>query len=368
MPKREKTALQEIVRYESGVYYYRGPGGEKSLKTKDWDSAVKRLEVEKAKGQGSINASILKVKDIHPDYLDFRKKQRDGKLQNRKSIRVTTYSEIEKLFAKHLLPFFKNKKLSKIDEEMWDQYCERALVSDLSNHRKVFGGFLRWCKRKKYIRYVPDLEIPPITRRKKRVLTEDEIKGLIKSTHGRFHLFFMMALLMGLRRGEIIRLRWEIVKLDKGYLIVTADVSKTNQERLVVINSYCLELLRRAHSEQLDSPWVFPNRDNLKRHMSDSGFKGSWSRAKERVGIEGQMTWGDLRATCEKYAHLSTAFTDSQREKFYGSSTEVQKRIYVHRFSADELRGLEDAVQVEGLSELLISKLGEKAGKESEVE
>lgn len=366
IPKRKKTGHPELVQYTStGIYYYRSGGAEKSLKTTDYNTALKKLEIEKAKGGGSVNTSRLKVVDVAEDYKKFRRKQMEGKILTRRRIRESTYKEIEHIFKLHLIPFFGAKRLSKIDEDLWEEYCHWSNIGDLSNHRKVFGAFLRWCRRKKYIKFEPVLEIPAVRRRKRRLLTEAEILALFEYSRDGLHLFIAMALFQGMRRSEIMTLRWEHINFADRYLMIPETVSKTNQERLVTINSYCLELLaRRKAAAASNSHWVFPNRDDKRKHADVSGLKGSWTRAKAKAKIKGSMTWNDLRATCEKYAHLSTEFTDAQREKFYGSSSEVQKRTYAHKFMAEELRGLEDAVQVPGLKDLLMAKLdgGEKLG------
>jgi integrase len=359
-PKRIKTPHPEIVQYTSNeVYYYRNKGVEKSLRTTDWVKALKRLDIEKQKGHGSVDASKLRITDVHPDYVKFRKQQRDGRLQSRRKIRNSTFLEIVNVFRNHLLPYFGPKRLTKVDEDMWDQYCYESSVGDLSNHRKVFTSFLKWCRRKKYIRFIPEFDIPPIKRRKRRLLTEREIKAILINSKGSLHLFLSIALFMGMRRGEVISLRWEHIHFADKFLVVPDTVSKTNQERIVTINSYCLELLRIRRQEDSRTPWVFPNKKSNQRMASPSGLKTAWTTCKKHSDIEGRLTWNDLRATCEKYAHLSTKFTDTQREKFYGSSSDVQKKTYAHSFLADELRGLEDAVQVGGLSELLLVKLSE---------
>jgi hypothetical protein len=75
------------------------------------------------------------------------------------------------------------------------------------------------------------------------------------------------------------------------------------------------------------------------------------------------LQWHDLRATHQYYTHKRIDFTDTQREKFSGSSIDVQKRHYVS-FEADDLRGLETVVQFAGLDGLLSKVLdGEKPGK-----
>lgn len=72
MPARESTPIKEIVRYPNGVYYYRKGTKEQSLKTKDWDEAVKNYTILSAKAEGGKKAARLKIKDVFDDYLAYR--------------------------------------------------------------------------------------------------------------------------------------------------------------------------------------------------------------------------------------------------------------------------------------------------------
>jgi hypothetical protein len=64
----------------------------------------------------------------------------------------------------------------------------------------------------------------------------------------------------------------------------------------------------------------------------------------------------DLRATYEHYANKRTDFTDTQREKMAGASIQTQRRIYLHGFQAEDLRGLENVVQFDGLESIMSEK------------
>ena len=120
--------------------------------------------------------------------------------------------------------------------------------------------------------------------------------------------------------------------------------------------------------------------------MDRSALKGSWKWAKakaladlvdnadsgeaaakyaERMKI---ATPHDLRRTWKSRAHLRSDLTDTQKEKFAGSSIEVQKEEYVI-MEADQLRPLADVVKVTGLKTMINQKAiewgktGEKMGK-----
>jgi hypothetical protein len=75
MASRRSTPIKEIVQYENDVYYYRKGKKEISLKTSDWDEAVKEYAIISVKAIGGHKASKLKMKDVFEDYLKYREDQ-----------------------------------------------------------------------------------------------------------------------------------------------------------------------------------------------------------------------------------------------------------------------------------------------------
>ncbi len=377
MPKRFSTPDPEIKQYADkngnpSTYVLRIGDKERSLETTVWEIAVKRKVKVKAKldATGDL-AGKLTCDDIFPDYESDRSLQLEAVVlavvtgraeRRRKTISPGTFKEIKDLWRLHLGKFFgkiRMEKLSSDLEDLWDEYCDQATVIDLANHRKVFQGFLKWCRRKRYIKYVPELEIPAVDRRERRVLKPHEIKILFTHAKGSLLIFISMYLFMGMRRKEIMTLRWSGIFLDEGYLVLNKSEVKTRKGRPLPINAFVLGLLRQRKSQQqiFKSDFVFPNRDDHKRHADIGGLKTAWNTCIGRCKWEtGYITPHDLRATFEAYAHKSTAFTDTQREKFAGAAIDVQKKTYV-RFNADDIRGLEEVVKVEGLSQILASKI-----------
>lgn len=372
MPKRIPTPDPEIKLYENGMYWLRIGDKEVPLRTNDWLVALKRKPIEKAKLDATGEFSgRLNCNDVWSNYEGERKAQlatavlrsASGRAERKqKSISPGTFKEIKDLWRLHLGKFFGTKRLSKISTDMetlWDDYCTQSIIVDLANHRKVMRGFLKWCKRKKYIKYVPELSVPAVIRRDRRVLKPAEIRRLFTHSKGSLLIFISMYLFMGMRRKEIMTLRWSGIHLDEGYLVLDKSEVKTRKGRPLPINGFVLGLLRERQSRQqiFASPFVFPNRKDRKRHADIGGLKTAWNTCMRRCEWEtGYVTPHDLRATFESYAHKSTDFTDTQREKFAGAAIDVQKRFYV-QFDASDIRGLEEVVKVDGLSKILASKI-----------
>lgn len=373
MPKRQPTADPRIVMYPDGTYYVRIDDRERSLRTKDWKIALKRKSAVIAKIDllGDA-ASRLRCGDVWADYEKLRASQlEDGAFdlsgharRRRRTISPGTFKEIKDLWRLHLEPFWGDVRFDKVDEEKWVEYTDQSLVIDLANHRKVFRGFLKYCKTKKFIKYIPDLPIPAVDRRERRVLKAHEIKKLFEHAKGNLLLFISMYLFMGMRRKEILTLRWSSVHLAERYLVLRKSEVKTRRGRPLPINPFVMDLLAaRLEAKKEKCDFVFPHTKYLNRHMDLCGLRTAWLTLMRRCGFEpGYVTPHDLRATFEAYAHKATDFTDTQREKFAGAAIDVQKKTYV-RFDAEDVRGLETVVQVEGLDLILTKALGKTRGE-----
>lgn len=353
MPKRTRTTHPRIFQYADGTYYYRASDDEFSLKTKDWKEALLKAQVEDYKREKTaVGSRKLRIMDVIDDYKADRKSEIVTDKSRRRGIRKSTYKEIEDLFELHLTPYFGSKKLYDVNEAMWNGFCKHCRVNDMSNLRKVFRTFLEWCRMKEYIVYVPHFKIPQVIRRRRRILRPHEIKSLFANAKGDLLLFVAMGILMGLRPGEIRQLTWERLNLEGGSLLLNERDTKTNKARSIPLNSFVWSLLK---AREKTSRYVLPHRDRPNEPFNKFWPRTSWQRLLTRAKLA-DVTPNDMRSTYEKYSNMRTDFTDTQREKFSGASIDVQKRIYV-QMDADDLRGLEEVVQVDGLAELLSTKL-----------
>jgi integrase len=128
-----------------------------------------------------------------------------------------------------------------------------------------------------------------------RFLNESEIEALLKACDdlktGTPHLrpIVEVALLTGMRRGELLSLKWEQIR--NGFLYLTE--TKSGKARQIPINNRLAEVLKEVRrGNQLKSPYVFCGPDG-KRFLE---VKRSFASACRRAGIEA-FRFHDLRHT-----------------------------------------------------------------------
>lgn len=360
MAVRTKTSIPNIVSRKNGWLYYLRGDKEIALLTKDLRiAAAKKIELESALSFFGYASYKFRASQIIPAYFDSRYKELIGKAPGGKKIRQGTYDEIMNVWRLHLKRNFETCRLIEINEVRWNRYVKRAKVKDLANHRKVLLGFLNYCKQEGHLKIIPDLKIPVVKRRARKILTEDEIRLLLQKSSKKLLLYNSMYLFMAMRNSEIIFMEWSRINFEQNFLYLNELDVKTGKPRAMMLNPIVRALLldtrQRQVSEGIKTPYVFPKRGDPKKSMIKTGLRKAWEFAIARCGWKvGYVTPHDLRATYEVFANKRADFTDAQREKFAGASISVQKKIYVN-FRPDELSGLETVVQVSGIEEIIMS-------------
>lgn len=113
-------------------------------------------------------------------------------------------------------------------------------------------------------------------------------KETITATHKldnpRLKAMILLALDAGLRRGEILKLRWEDLDFEARSVRIIGTHTKTERERLAPLSERAATELRRLMELPGDRPFEF------------KGFKRSWATATRLAGIE-RLQFRDLRRT-----------------------------------------------------------------------
>ena len=122
----------------------------------------------------------------------------------------------------------------------------------------------------------------PENNRRLRFLSLEECGRLIDSSDDHLRPIVITALNTGMRKQEILSLRWENVDLKNGLIMLTQDQTKNAERKEIPIN----DTLRAALvglERRLDLPWVFFDPISANRYKD---VKGSFASACRRAGIK----------------------------------------------------------------------------------
>lgn len=95
----------------------------------------------------------------------------------------------------------------------------------------------------------------------------------------------LLSINTGMRRGELLQLRWAAVDMKGKQITVEGSTAKSQQTRHIPLNAEALEVLKHWKDQAPDGERVFP---------IDTGFKSAWAPLLERAKIT-SFRWHDLR-------------------------------------------------------------------------
>jgi integrase len=128
--------------------------------------------------------------------------------------------------------------------------------------------------------------------RRLRYLTQEECRALINGCDAHARPIVVMALNTGMRKGEILNLKWENIDLKNNFILLNQDQTKNGERKEIPINNTLKEALKGI-TRRLDIPYVFYNPKTDKPY--DNIVK-SFYTAMKRAGIK-DFRFHDLRHT-----------------------------------------------------------------------
>jgi integrase len=341
VPSRNKTR-------HPGIYYRDWPNGRRYIvwysdadgkgrtetlplgaKLEDAVNLRASLTTRKARGE-LVSASIETIEELADRYLE--------EMGHR--LRPKTLETYRWAIDQHIKPKLGRKRAAKLSVEdvAWfvrqlerdgkKAWSIRACLTPLSRMLALIG---RRGASNPVLGLDKD-ERPKADQKTLRVLTTDEITRLIESTSTpRYRLFVTMAIFTGLRRGELISLRWGDIDFASGLVEVRASKTDAGVRKVVLMPTLSKQLrehrIASPHSQEGD--YVFaaetgnaPDARSIRRR----GFEA----ACERAGIE--ISFHELRHTFASILIGQGEDATYVSDQMGHSSPAVTYRVYAKLF------------------------------------
>ena len=149
------------------------------------------------------------------------------------AVKLSTLRTYRWLISKHLNPAFGLSRLTDLAAEHVQRFMAEKLKSGLSPKTVrhllvVLKHMLKHAKRWGYVRQNPteDVEAPRVESREMDCLTPEELRRLLQAADEPYRTLFMCAALTGMRRGELMGLRWGDVDWHQGRIYVRQTLFK----------------------------------------------------------------------------------------------------------------------------------------------
>jgi len=242
------------------------------------------LKIAKGEYLGVYDKKKVLFEELAQQYLVFSKANKAWSSQRRDRFSIA-----------QLVSIFKGKYLFEITPRMVEKYKAKRLEKvapatvnrELACLKHMYTKAIEWGYLKiNPVKSVKLLKEPP---GRLRYLMPKEVKKLLDVCRGYLRSIVITALNTGMRKGEILGLRWEDVDLQNRK--VTVRKPKNNEIRVIPINQTLYqELSNLSHGP--DGEFLFSNGED--RRFGD--IKKGFSLALKKAGIE-DFHFHDLRHT-----------------------------------------------------------------------
>jgi integrase len=161
-----------------------------------------------------------------------------------------------------------------------------------------------------------------------RFLDDDERQRLLvackESSSEWLYICVILALSSGMRKAELMGLKWPDVNLKDGYLILHK--TKNGTRRRVPLSGLALTLLKEHNKiRRLDTPLLFPSERNP---LQPIDLRSAFEYAKDRAEIK-EFHWHDLRHCTASYLAMNNASLAEIAEVLGHKTLSMVKR-YAH--------------------------------------
>lgn len=139
---------------------------------------------------------------------------------------------------------YQKKRFPEITRDDLENWCVRKELSaqTAKNNFVVVSSFLRWAKKRRWVREDLDLSdkafLPRILKKQKTVFSLDETKRILSTILGnpefrRYAPHFAIQFFCGVRSAEASRMRWNMIDFDRREIRLPAEITKTGEEHVM---------------------------------------------------------------------------------------------------------------------------------------
>ncbi|MCW2920755.1 MAG: Integrase [Thermoleophilia bacterium] len=284
----------------------------------------------------------------------------------KRTVKATTWSTYEGDMVRHVIPRIGSVPLSKVTGTMLDRLFEDLLISGRRDGKgglspktvrgvaTTLGKALDDAARTRLIARSPRIECtPPRPHRRSRAAElswgRDELAVFLASWEGtQLYAYYRLAATTGMRRGEILGLRWDDIDEDAGAVALVREVvvagksilttsPKSGRGRRIKLDTATLEALQRHRAmNQANADRIgMPLPDDVFVHPDGTCFKPHWvsKRFRDRrreLGLPDSFRLHDSRHLSATLAMQAGTPLKVVSERLGHSSIMVTADVYSH--------------------------------------
>ena len=242
------------------------------------------------------------------------------------TIRITTQLEYENRIYKHIIPEIGDIPLKQLTQSDLQQFYAKEKANGRKIRAEIYGAglsdrviraihtncrsALEKAVQEGLIKTNPAIgcKLPPKKSREMKVLTQDEImRFLSRAKEEDCYELFLLELATGMRRGEILALKWSDLNFKKGELRIERQVNVIHGEviisepktkssiRTAILPSPLLKILME-YKKTVESEWIFSSPIDDTKPRNPPAVRKRLQLILERAGCP-KVRFHDLRHT-----------------------------------------------------------------------
>lgn len=258
----------------------------------DAKNAEAAIRNDLVKGDFPAKIQAITLDDVWTNYLPWAK-------ENKSSWKDDEYN-----YTRHLQPIFGAKILDEIrpmdiegfisglknsNNAQGKKFKPATIRHQIVLLRRLFNIAIKWDLFQK-INPVSRVTIPKIDNQITEFMTPEQTESLLKTLEEwpcrNKAAFVKFAFYTGLRRGELFKLKWSEIDMERGF--ITLRNPKGGKTITLPVSSEAIETLK---SLSMSGEYVFPGKNG--KQMED--FKSPWNRIRKAAGLPDGFRFHGLR-------------------------------------------------------------------------
>jgi integrase len=234
-----------------------------------------------------------------------------------------------------------------------EMQAKKLSASTIRNAHAVLRSALSEAERMEYVdrNVAKRVRLPPIKKRKPVILTLPQLNDFFSAIQDhRLQPLYVIALSLGLRRKEIIELRWANINLEQGSLTTMEEGKSENSYRTLPLPRFLVDVLKKHHQRQeierrlLGDDWheqgrVFPS--EVGTAISGRNLLRHFKSVLKKAGLPLRMHFHDLRHNSATFLVAEDVHPRVVMQILGHSQIGITMNLYAHVLDAKQREALE---------------------------
>jgi integrase len=233
----------------------------------------------------------------------------------------------DRSMLKWLEPHLGGRDLASINRELIDAVktarAKGVKPATVNRYMALVRAILRRaCHEWEWIDRVPKVGLLRDGAARIRSLTLDEFVRLISELPEHLADMACFSVATGLRQGNVTKLQWRQVSLERRHLWISADQHKNGRAHAVPLNEAAMEVLLRRQGDHPTHVFTYEGKPIVQVNTK------AWRNALKRAGID-DFRWHDLRHTFATW-HREAGTPTHELQRLGGWKTQSMVERYAH--------------------------------------